>query len=306
MEYDIEEAIESLKNPIPSILYHYTTQKGLLEIVDTKTIWATDIFYLNDSLEYEYAAKLIQDVIDEYLVNSQSPPARTVDTSLARKVTPEKLQQLMLESTKKGISSLTRFRIYVCSFTEEGDQLSQWRGYCPKGGFSIGFHFNQLSQIAKKHDSDLLPCVYDFEIQNQILEELLVLYSKRYVEAMNVNNQKNSDELAHIITNEFIISLSALAPMLKHESFKEEKEWRIVSSRLRVMPEIKFRANESTIIPYIEISLCQSEEEIHFKRIFLGPASNSQFSKEAVLQLLKKNRMPEHTIELSRASYRSV
>lgn len=93
-----------------------------------------------------------------------------------------------------------------------------------------------------------------------------------------MNNQKNPDELANTITNEFIISLFSLAPMLKHESFKEEKEWRIVSSRLRVMPKIEFRANESTIIPYIEISLCQSEEEIDFKRVFLGPASNNQFS----------------------------
>jgi hypothetical protein len=278
----------------PSTLFHYTTPIGLLGISSSKKIWATDIRFLNDKKEFQHILDIAHSILEKfYKVNDN----------------PKKLESLdydFIEHLRINLGRKWNPEVYVASFTKEGDLLSQWRGYCPKGGFSIGFHFDQLSQIAKKHDSDLLPCVYDFEIQNQILEELLVLYSKKYVEAMNVNNQKNSDELAHTITNEFIISLSALAPMLKHESFKEEKEWRIVSSRLRVRPEIKFRANESTIIPYIEISLCQSEEEIHFKRIFLGPASNSQFSKEAVLQLLKKNRMPEHTIELSRASYRSV
>jgi hypothetical protein len=94
--------------------------------------------------------------------------------------------------------------------------------------------------------------------------------------------------------------------MLKHESFKEEKEWRIVSSNLRVTPDIKFRANESSIIPYIEISLCQSEEEIEFKKVFIGPTSINYYSKEAVLQLLKKNRVPQNAIRLSSAPYRSA
>ena len=106
------------------------------------------------------------------------------------------------------------------------------------------------------------------------------------------------------IANKFIISLFALAPMFKHESFKEEKEWRIVSSLLRIMPDIKFRANESNIIPYIEISLCQNEEEIEFKKIFIGPSSINQYSKEAVLQLLRRNRIHQNAIRLSSAPYR--
>ena len=134
----------------------------------------------------------------------------------------------------------------------------------------------------------------------------MVSHSKKYDEAIKDNDQNNSDELAHSISNEFIISLFALAPMLKHESFKEEKEWRIVSSNLRVMPDIQFRTNESNIIPYIEISLCQSEEEIEFKKIFIGPASINQYSKEAVSQLLRKNRVPQNAIRFSSAPYRSA
>jgi hypothetical protein len=69
--------------------------------------------------------------------------------------------------------------VYVASFTEEGDLLSQWRGYCPKGGFSVGFASNLLSDVANKHDSFLLPCIYDFKIQKKLLEELLATYSNK-------------------------------------------------------------------------------------------------------------------------------
>ena len=278
----------------PSTLFHYTTPVGLLGISRSKKFWATDIRFLNDKKEFQHTLDITHSILEKFYEVNNNPKRL------------EGLDYDFIEHLRIKLGRKWNPEVYVASFTEEGDLLSQWRAYCPKGGFSIGFHFDFLSQIAKKHDSDLLPCVYDFKIQNQILEELLVFYNKKYVEAINVNNQKNPDELANTITNEFIISLFGLAPMLKHESFKEEKEWRIVSSRLRVMPEIEFRANESTIIPYIEISLCQSEEEIDFKRVFLGPASNNQFSKEAVLQLLKKNRMPEHTIKFSMVPYRSV
>ena len=69
-------------------------------------------------------------------------------------------------------------------------------------------------------------------------------------------------------------------------------------------PDIKFRASESSIIPYIEISLCQSEEEIEYKHVFIGPASINHYSEEAVSQLLRKNRMQKNAIKLSSAPYR--
>jgi len=282
-----------LNRKTPSILFHYTTPIGLLGISHSKNIWATDIRFLNDKKELQHSLDITHSILDDF---------HKVDDN------PQKIKGLdydFIEYLRINLVRKWSPEVYVASFTEEGDLLSQWRGYCPKGGFSIGFHFDLLSQIAIKHDSFLLPCVYDFKIQKQILEELLVFYSKKYVEAIKDNNQAKSDELGHSISNEFIISLFALAPMLKHESFKEEKEWRIVSSRFYVKQEIKFRANESNIIPYIETSLCQSEEEINFERIIIGPASTNQFSKEAVLRLLKKNRMPQHSIMLSSAPYRS-
>ena len=278
----------------PPTLFHYTTPIGLLGISHSKNIWATDIRFLNDKKELQHILDITHSILDDFY---------KVDDN------PKKIKEInydFIEGLRINLVREWRPEVYVASFTENGDILSQWRGYCPNGGFSIGFHYDMLSQIAIKHDSFLVPCVYDFKSQKQMIEELLVSCNKKYVEAIKDDNQKNIDELANSISNEFLIALFALAPMFKHKSFKEEREWRIVSSRFYgVKQEIKFRANESNIIPYIEISLCQSEEDINFKEIFVGPASSNQFSIEAVLRLLEKNRIPEHSIMLSCAPYRS-
>ncbi len=43
-----QERTENADQAEPELLYHYTTQEGLLGIFDTQEIWATHIRYLND------------------------------------------------------------------------------------------------------------------------------------------------------------------------------------------------------------------------------------------------------------------
>ena len=50
----------------PSILYHYTSQEGLLGIIKNREVWATDISYLNDTKEYKYTVDLTSERIKEY------------------------------------------------------------------------------------------------------------------------------------------------------------------------------------------------------------------------------------------------
>lgn len=57
---------ESLLNEKPDneILYHYTDQNGLCGIIVSKKVWATNIYYLNDSEEFKAAADLAVMLID--------------------------------------------------------------------------------------------------------------------------------------------------------------------------------------------------------------------------------------------------
>ena len=49
---------------LPPILYKYMSQAGFLGIINSQSIWATDIFYLNDAAEYHHSVGLIKSEIE--------------------------------------------------------------------------------------------------------------------------------------------------------------------------------------------------------------------------------------------------
>lgn len=52
-----------MRNP-PDSLFHYTTIDGLLGIVQSKTLWASQIQYLNDSVEFYWALNLTREILE--------------------------------------------------------------------------------------------------------------------------------------------------------------------------------------------------------------------------------------------------
>ena len=47
-----------MMNETEKILYHYTSLEGLLGIIESKSIWATNVLYLNDASELNYSINL--------------------------------------------------------------------------------------------------------------------------------------------------------------------------------------------------------------------------------------------------------
>ena len=107
--------IENILSEIPQKpLYHYTSQTGLLGIVRHREIWATNIHYLNDTAEFAHAIELV-----------------TTEFENRKGVSPK--QDMFLAFLTKQLALFKHIDVYVCSFSEQGDLLSQWRGYCPSG-----------------------------------------------------------------------------------------------------------------------------------------------------------------------------
>jgi len=281
---------ESLQ--LPSILYHYTSQTGLIEIVQRKEIWATNIFYLNDSLEFEYATGLIREVIDDYM------------TSCC-----DELQKLFLKQMNNIASSLTHFYVYVCSLSEEGDQLSQWRGYCPNGnGFSIGFNTSELSGRMVKYSFGLLQCLYDKDKQVEIIKQAIdesMSDLPSNLDKSDADTFKNSiNEIAYKVVLRASVYFFPAMARLKHSTFHEEKEWRFVALYSEQQPlPVYFRKGKSMIIPYIRIPLTDNQESINIDRIIIGPTPHHQLAKRAVQVLMDSNKI-KCEIELSKTPYR--
>ena len=114
---------EILSRTPPDLLYHYTNQKGLLEIIGSKEIWATHTQYLNDQREFKHAISMVEQ-----------------ELSTLRDVTVDRDKRRLLDEMEKGLKGVESINVCVCSFSERGDILSQWRA-CggAASGFSVGF-----------------------------------------------------------------------------------------------------------------------------------------------------------------------
>ena len=100
------------------ILYHYTSQSGLMGIARSKSIWASHLYYLNDTTEFVHAFDLMYQKV-EALHDGVRGNALNPKNYLYEKVKDDLRSYKLLPS---------QIGLFVCSFSEDGDLLSQWRG----------------------------------------------------------------------------------------------------------------------------------------------------------------------------------
>ena len=174
------------RSELPSKLYHYTSQDGLLGIVNKRAIWMTDIRYLNDSQEFSYAVSLFESLISERQVKFPYNPYRNIRAMGGKSEDLEKVDDskaYALHEIHELLSDSLQFlgrHYYIFSLSSKPDLLSQWRGYCPNGsGFSIGFDCREIKKIAKKIGMFFAPCIYKEADQIKILTSLLDKFLKK-------------------------------------------------------------------------------------------------------------------------------
>ncbi|MEO6325613.1 MAG: DUF2971 domain-containing protein [Thermoanaerobaculia bacterium] len=240
----------------PFPLFHYTTRAGLIGIVGNRTLRATDILHLNDASEFTYAVGLCKAVlVDEFELATQD------------KLLPA------VEAFAKGVTWDLDSAVFVTSFSEHDDQLSQWRAYAGTGGACIGFHFASLKEPVTKEPFKLVQCVYDEHAQKDMMRALL----KRA--AAEVDPDASQQLLKVLLVQE--------APAIKHPAFHEEAEWRLVSDALSVKdPRIEYRDGVSTIIPFWTIGLGDYPLPISFVRI--GPTPDPDLAWLAARRYLRE------------------
>src|SRR5262249_39209533 len=109
----------------PPLLYHYTTAAGLLSMLKSGHVWASESRYMNDPREFLHGAGVILEVI-ERLAKRRNPPQALLEIKAAVQAHVEE--------------KLRNVRIFCMSFCTNGDLLSQWRGYGDTGGgYALGF-----------------------------------------------------------------------------------------------------------------------------------------------------------------------
>lgn len=315
-----------LRTQIPQPLWHYTSIQAFQSIVEGKSIWATDVRFLNDREEFRHTRGLADEIaagtpdLDEEGFQSKS----------------------VLESGIKVIfdhGGLQLAQVFVASFSASEDQLGQWRGYAHGStGVSLGFDLSSFRPPAGVDTGvSFAPCVYQAADKKALVlhglhhfkDEVSAYRRRAYAAALKADSTKAASVDKDKVASEYLAAnpddkdpqsrftqavskagwdFLRIASLLKHSSFEEEREWRLVLPILMDVTETmtnppRFRAGRSSLVPYIAHSFLKT---ISFPLVdvILGPGSdeNSVFAAERFLVSQGIRIKPR----LSRVPYRSL
>lgn len=234
-----EEKLENSEDSVEK-LYHYTSKESFLEIIKNKSLFATDIRFLNDGMESEIVSKILSEILSK---NGELKNA-------LQKISPDFSFNLIEFYEKfKGVG------VYVISFSEKKDDLNQWRCYASNAsGICIEFNIKKFLDCLKinkcqsdiiQPEFDLKRCVYEKKVQIEILQKLLTDFKDKN------DTEKNFVKL--------ITELLKCSAYFKDEAFKDETEYRIVVTNVGKKIK-KARLGRNAYIPYYEVEIEKKSE----------------------------------------------
>ena len=267
---------ELIYRPIPEKLWHYTSTQGFHGIVSSGNIYATDVRFLNDREEFVHARKMADDLVADSLEFGKNHfPLR------------EHLRSVVDFAFKTDFLDPNQAQIFVASFSDSEDDLSQWRGYSHgTSGVSISF---DLRNHRPSEESDtavtFAPCVYEDAKKKALIHYSLQHFideiegewsqgAELFFKQLGSSKTKPSSaqilefslavfsrptlqarlKQALIETRKNILRITAL---IKPRAFHHEREWRFVlplspgKNKTFLDNPIRFRSVNRSRIPYI-------------------------------------------------------
>jgi hypothetical protein len=266
--------------------FHYTGADATSKIVMGQTLRLTNAAYLNDPAELKYPMGLAEEVFAKVLQG-----------------TDDEQERLLLEVTRGAISERQGVWFwYLMSFSRDGDSLSQWRAYCPHGGYALGFDPDLLSSLAWKNGCVVGDVEYDRAKQVALLETEI----RRWLEyARILRAQEAHAECAEIdfyttISHALWVALSLRMVFFKHFAFRSEVECRLVT--VRTTEPSGFFPRNGLPTPYVDLSPTAGSR-LPLSQVLLGPHVDAELAEHSV-QLLLKPKYPALPVTRSAFSLR--
>jgi hypothetical protein len=257
-------------------LYHYTSLQGLLGIVEGGHLWVSETRHLNDVEELGHFGRAIY---SEIALREAGDPEEAEIASQLAKWLPQRLASGPL--------------IFAGSFTENGNLLSQWRGYCPHGqGVSMGFHPERLAESAAAQSFLLGRCIYAQDDQQRIASAMVeAIIAAAKAQGKSPPNKAPPTQSYHGVFQQLEDPILTAAALVKNPAFSEEQEWRVVSPSLSnyVVPPIHYRAGASMLVPYLEFELPKDSAGLtQMTDLWIGPTPTMNLSMRSLGMYLRK------------------
>jgi len=282
-------------------LYHYCSNNAFHSIIENRRIRLSSLSLSNDSME----GKLVTEI-------------------LARIAESDGLDQAATHRLQKSVSILEQvFDGLGFCLSEDGDLLSQWRGYAADAtGVSIGFSKDYLEKFAEasrgqeKSGFSLQKVVYDPKTQESLIKPTYTEIRKLIddgafrspVKVFFDTRSDNEVERDAIKIKKAFWDLSMTTLMLfdklfllKTNAFCGEREWRLISYLVKKGDSCSFRSLNDRIVPFREFDLLDLGSD-SVAEVILGPKNKTP--NKVIESLLTQSGFPNVKISCSKATYR--
>lgn len=283
--------LNSLAIPPDTMLWHYTNGSALIAILDSMSIFSTQISCLNDTTEMRYGSKLFQAALaDLHQANNDEATLKLLDSALSYfKENPELPAQAVAVH-------------FVACFSDQKDDLSQWRGYGNgENGYAIGFEAGDLWGCP---NSSLVRVNYDESLHRTLARKAAQAMVDFFLEGLKKfappDPVKWSEEFFEAWEN----SITMVAPLIKHPAFIGESECRITKGfAAGDLKSLRFVQKTSVISRHLPLQppgrLPATPYRLPIATVMVGPCRHPQISRTSVDTLLRQKGYPTGLVSIS-------
>jgi len=294
--FELTRDLGSIAVPPDTPLWHYTSGAGLLGIIDSMSIYSTQISCLNDTSEFRYSSGLFREAL----------------ASLRGKFATNLTALAFLDAAvgyfaeNPDYPAQARASQFVACFSEEENDLSQWRAYGGgENGYAICFRAGdlwgcELSMVARiSYDENL-----HRELAKKAAEATIQFFLEGLAKFSPPDRVKWGDEFLESWERE----MSFVAPLVKNPAFAKERECRIVKGLVpRDLEELRFMQKGSLISRHLPLRpplrAPMNPYRLPITRIIVGPCRHPQISRNSVDTLLQQKGFPTGLVSISKIPF---
>jgi Protein of unknown function (DUF2971) len=278
---ELAESIGTFLIDPETTLWHYTTGSALLGILQTNTLYSTQVSCLNDSTEVRYASKLFRDSLShqqtKYL--QDNPEKLFIDQALS-----------FFEEDSEAPNHVQQPYVVTC-FSASKDDLSQWRAYGGgENGYAIGFKAKDLRGIPNGILARVI--YYDIGLHSRLAEAVAAKTVAFFIQGL----KKYGDENITNWTANFLATwdrvITQIAPMIKDPGFDSEREYRLIKNyQLDDLEHIRFIQKSAMLsrhLPLRPAPTANDPYKLPISEIIVGPCRYPHVSRASVETLLRQ------------------
>lgn len=283
-------------------LAHYTTESTLMKILKNKEIWLRNTSRMNDRMEIKYGVDKLAGALSE---NGNAGSFRDFliyifdgDTSYVDRISNIISERGYIDQYITYIACLSEHHAQPNDHEDKYGRLSMWRAYGNPSGVALLFKPSILNFSEGVIIFSPVEYWEQDEITRAVTDKIKFLHSRKIeIKEEIKQNPRYKDEFFYLMIRMLLFAIISI----KHPSFAEEREWRLIYNPTAsedlshaggiVEKDVVDIGGSLEEVYKIDLSTGEYELGKLLDSIMIGPNNHPFITKSAIEKLLKDEDM---------------